>query len=183
MRGAVERRVYNITVKTDSLTDRTRVVINPKAAMGYELSRDAARFRSENMDMPGIWSVSDGIEYAINERPEGNGEVSLSLYLPKTGYHTIGIGAGSYSGPVVIVDLKEGNRSVITADQGYTFYSESGSVNDRFVIILESGNDVTGIEQIISGDNDADVYNISGQKADGTENGILIREGKKILNK
>jgi hypothetical protein len=83
----------------------------------------------------------------------------------------------------VIVDLKEGNRSVITADQGYTFYSESGSVNDRFVIILESGNDVTGIEQITSGDNDADVYNISGQKADGTENGILIREGKKILNK
>ena len=183
MRGTVERRVYNITVKTDSLTDRTRVVINPKAVMGYELSRDAARFRSENMDMPGIWSVSDGIEYAINERPEENGEVSLSLYLPKTGYHTIGIGAGSYSGPVVIVDRKEGNRSVITADQGYTFYSESGSVNDRFVIILESGKDATGIERIISGGDGADVYNISGQKADGTENGILIREGKKLLNK
>ena len=83
----------------------------------------------------------------------------------------------------MIVDLKEGKRSVITADQGYTFYSASGSVNGRFIIILESGNDVTGIEQITSGDNDADVYNISGQKANGTENGILIREGKKILNK
>lgn len=183
LRGTVERRVYNITITTDSLKDRTRVVMNPRAEMGYELSCDAARFSSENMEMPGIWSVSDGIEYAINERPEGDGEVALSLYLPKTGYHTIALGAGSADAPVVIVDRKDGKRSVITQDQGFTFYSASGLVSDRFYVVLTSGSGETAVSPATATGTGADVYNIRGQAADADEPGIIIKEGKKILNK
>ena len=42
------RTVFNFTLNDDTYTDRTRVVINPEASMDYEMSRDAAKFMSDD---------------------------------------------------------------------------------------------------------------------------------------
>jgi len=51
------RTVFNFTLNDDTYTDRTRVVINPEASMDYEMSRDAAKFMSDDKDVPQLFTL------------------------------------------------------------------------------------------------------------------------------
>ena len=54
----------------DTYTDRTRVVINPEASMDYEMSRDAAKFMSDDKDVPQLFTLdaTGSITPSTNDR-------------------------------------------------------------------------------------------------------------------
>lgn len=142
-----DRTVFNFTLEDGTYTDRTRVVINPEASMDYEMSRDAAKFMSDDKDVPQLFTLdATGRYYAINERPLGNGIVSAGIYAGKTGTYTLSLADATVTADkVVLTDKQTGSETRLDLDS-YTFTAEAGFCTDRFELRLTTRT-ITGIEE------------------------------------
>lgn len=179
------RHIFNLNITDGVLTDRTRIVVNEDAASGYESDKDAGKFRSSDTSVPQLFSLADGVEYAINERPLGEGVVPLGIHVGKSGLLTIAFEEISKEFDVILEDIYTGEKVNIPAGGSYTFYSEDGDYPDRFQIHISlktTGIDVVGNDD--ENEDDGAYYTIEGIKVTNpVEGGIYIRNGKKIILK
>jgi len=138
-----KRFVVNLTISDGENSDKTRVVFNEKQNNAYEIGCDAAKFMSTE-SVPQLYTLdSKNVKYSINERPEG--EVAMGYVANKEGQYTIS--AVRMDKAVMLKDLERGViHDLSTGD--YTFASEAGTFEGRFVLMLNS--DVTGIDDIKS---------------------------------
>ena len=139
-----ERKLVNLRLVGESYTDRSRIVINPKAELSYELTCDAGKWMSPNPKVPQLYSLGEeGQRYAINERPAGSGQIPLGLYIGETGTYTLKIVSDETTPEVHLMD-KYKNDQVLLNREEYTFYAEAGTIDDRFEVRLSES--VTGNE-------------------------------------
>lgn len=137
-----KRRLINLEIMSDTvMLDRTRVVLNPEAASAYELEYDAAKFLSDDSKAQ-IYSVENGIQMAINERPLA-GDIRLGYTAKKAG--RLSISAPRMDIPMVLVDMKLGITFDLTLGT-YDFDTSAGIFNDRF--LLRQGGDATAINNL-----------------------------------
>ena len=176
-----QRMVLNLTLTGEETMDRTRVVFNDKAAMVYEVSRDAALFAPVNPEASQIWTEADGVKYAINERPLADGIVELSVRCGKTGEYTIALGDNSRAESIVLVDRQNGKKTLISTEQGYTFEAHAGDITGRFYLCGDEATAINGVAKTASAE--TETYNLKGQKVRADERGIVIKNGSKMLNK
>ena len=97
----------------------------------------------EDVTIPQLYSIDNsGCQYAINERPEGDGYVNLGIVVPEGGQYTISTDKENLAKEIYLIDTKE---NIITelASADYTFYSDAAVFNGRF--ILSSDKNTTGI--------------------------------------
>lgn len=175
------RTVINLVLSNDVNSDRTRIVFNDNAKMKYETSRDAAKFMADGT-VPQLWSVGGSVQYAINERPMDDGIVELGARFSQEGSYSISLGSNSGVESVVLEDRLQGTRTEITSEQGYTFNAQPGTAKGRFYLI--SSGVVTGIETVQSAEfTNNSSYNLNGQRVNANQRGLIIKNGKKILNK
>jgi len=175
------RTIVNLSLSDGNNTDRTRIVLNNKATMQYEMNKDASKFMSTDVMVPQIYTMSEGVNYAINERPLVNGTVSLGVRLGAEGFYTISL-ANDVEGLDMVLEDKTLNKSVVVnGENSYTFTSEAGTYTSRFVLHFING--ATGIENVSTNvKEDAPIYTIEGIKvATPTKKGIYIQKGKKIM--
>lgn len=139
-----ERKLLNLRLVGESYTDRSRIVINPKAKLSYELTCDAGKWMSPNPKVPQLYSLGEaGQRYAINERPAGSGQIPLGLYIGEAGSYTLKI-VSDETTPEVYLEDKYTNEQVLLNREAYAFHAEAGTIDDRFEVrLLES---VTGNE-------------------------------------
>lgn len=132
------RLLFNLKVTGATGSDNTRVVLNPDAADGYEISRDAAKFMNGDETCPMLYTIDDeGNRLAINERPEGNGHVALGVRLPEAGRFEIS--AGRVDGVVELTDNLTGETRSLAAGGSLAFETETaGMFDDRFTLRLAS---------------------------------------------
>ena len=198
--GAGMRVLTDITVSNGVNTDRTRVVLNESASAEYEISCDASKFMSESADVPQIYSYDeDGIKYAINERPQGNGVVRLGFVAGESGYFTISL-TRNMAEKVLLLD-KENDVTVDLASQDYGFMSDAGTFENRFELVLKG--ETTGIDETLNADGvtvvpvkggigvsgvngTVEVYSVSGVKvagceADGTDRFFSLPKGGYVV--
>lgn len=142
-----DRTVFNFTLEDGTYTDRTRIVINPEASMDYEMSRDAAKFMSDDKDVPQLFTLdATGRYYAINERPLSNGIVSVGIYAGKAGTYTLSLADATVTADeVILTDKQTGSETRLDLDS-YTFTAEAGFCTDRFELRLTTRT-ITGIEE------------------------------------
>jgi hypothetical protein len=179
--AAADRMVYNIVLKGEKTSDRTRVVLNEKASMGYEMSCDASKFAAMSNEVSQIFTMIGNTRMAINERPVGNGCVELGMTIASEGVYTIALKqAGEKT--VVLEDREMGVTTVLSADSEYTFSAMPGEAKGRFFLHFNGGE--TGINGIGAADAEkAPAFNTAGVRVEETQQGIVIKEGKKIMNK
>ena len=173
-----ERSVFNITLKdNDGHADRTRFVINDAAERDYEISRDANKFKSENKEIPQIFTIENGVEFSINERPMHDAIIQLGVYAGKSGSYEIGL-SGYSDREVILYDNNLGKKVNLT-EGSYLFDAEQGADLDRFEIRL--GNDVTGVEEISADEQKDTIYDLQGRKLNNVSSkGVFIINGKKV---
>ena len=137
-----QRLMLNLTISDGTNSDRTRVVFNADKQNAYEVGTDAAKFMTA--DMPQLYTL-DGTNtrYAINERPQG--EVKLGFNAPTAGTYTIAM--QRMDQPMLLRDMLTG-RTVSLTDGDYTFDSEAGTFDNRFMLIMDNGT--TGIAQLFA---------------------------------
>ncbi|MBR0037685.1 MAG: leucine-rich repeat protein [Bacteroidales bacterium] len=179
------RYVVNLTIGDGEWEDQTRVVLNEKASLAYETACDASKFMSMDNSVPQIYSLdADGTQYAINERPIGEGTVKLGFYAGQSGNHTITLTRCDAKN-VFLTDHLTGMTTEIT-DAPYSFYAEAGTDDNRFTLSFVAG-ELTGIQEMEQATDldGTEVFSAEG-KLLGTDasrlgTGIyIIRQGKKV---
>lgn len=181
---AENREVLNILLESSQtdFTDRTRIVINEAAKADYDISRDAAKFFDSGNKLQQIYSIANGTAYAINERPEGDGMASIGMIIAEAGDYTLRMQTESEL-PVTLVDHETGTSQRFCAGDTYTFSAVPGTISDRFTLLM---GQATGIHQVTGKTpslKDQPIYNLNGQKVGAAYKGIVIRNGKKNINK
>ena len=140
---SAERRIVNLGISNNdtALTDRTRLVFNQKAQRAYEMECDAAKFLSDETPIQ-IYSIENGTQMAINERPV-EGDIRLGYVAARKGSYTIT--APRMDVPVTLVDNELGISFDLSLG-GYTFETKKGANDKRFT--LRFTDDATSILDI-----------------------------------
>ena len=127
---SLDRQLVNIVLTgQDSISDRTRIVYNTDASIEYEIGVDAAKFHTDGI--PEIYTVNGTTKYAINERPMGTDDIKLGFIAPKSGNYTLSV--PRMDADVQIYD-NETHHTVDFTFGAYSFQTQAGTFNDRFVI-------------------------------------------------
>ena len=181
---AKSRFLVDVQMATaDGKKDKTRLVVNNAAQMGYELSCDASKFMTMDEGMPQIYSIDNaGTQYAINERPMGDGTLRLGIVIPVAGQYTLSTVRNDLS-EVLLTDNYTGETVVLTPE-GYTFTASQGTDESRFTLSFLS-SEVTGISTVAqeAETDNARCYNLQGQRVADGQRGLLIVNGKKRIVK
>ena len=164
--------------------DKTRLVVNNDASMDYELSCDASKFMSLDGTVPQIYSMdSNSTQYAINERPLGNGELQLGIIIKREGLHTLEAVRNSM-GQVLLTDNETGITTNLE-EHGYSFDAKAGSYDNRFTLKFINSA-VTGIGSIEkTTTSDTYIYTLDGRTVGNDTNTLksgvyVVRNGKKV---
>ena len=171
------RQLINLTLSGESATDKTRVVFNPVCSESYEIGTDASKFIAANTIQ--LYSIdNEAVQYAINERPAG--EVRLGYVATKGGEMTIS--AGRMDAPVALYD-KMMNVTSDLSKGAYTFSTQAGTFNDRFVLL--NGGHATHIDAVnVENTSDGPVYTLDGRRVEQVKaNRVYITNGKKVIKK
>ena len=145
--NSVPRKVFNFTLSNADYSDRARLVLNENASADYELNRDAAKMLSTDKTVPQLYLSDNGIRYAINERPEGNGVYYMSAFFGKSGEYTIQLQSDEVQSTSIILTDTQTNVATDLTEGGYTFTTEGGTFDNRFIISL-APKMPTGVENV-----------------------------------
>lgn len=176
-----ERRLVDIIISDGNQNDQTRIVLNEGASVLYEPSCDASKMMSMDVDVPQIYTIGDDeTQYSINERPVGEGCISVGFFSGKSGEYTFKLSRSAVDA-VILIDRLTGEETDLARGE-YTFTSEAGTYNSRFSLRFNPG-ETTGIEMVKSETVDGEMYNICGQRISKPAKGITIQNGKKLIIK
>ena len=156
----LDRQFVNIVLMgQDSITDRTRIVYSVNASMDYEIGVDAAKFQADGV--PQLYTLNGKTKYAINERPMGSDEIKLGYTAPKAGTYTLSV--TRHDAEVEIYDNVAKSKVDFTFGD-YSFQSQAGTFNDRFVVYKTSG----GVTKVDNG------FRMDGMTVKTIDGGIVI---------
>ena len=127
------RHILNFAISDGVDTDRSRVVINEQASIGYETDKDAPKFMEAKPNMPQLFSIESGVQYAINERPIGDGQIMFSFYAPADGEYHFSVDGDVTN--MIVLDTETGT-SWAMADGDFVFTTTEGMHNARLVVSL-----------------------------------------------
>lgn len=172
-----DRKIYNIIMSDGTTDDRTRVVINGSASQAYELDKDASKFITDNNAAMLVYTVNNGVKYAINERPMESGIVALGFYAPVDGEYTLSMDSEEAEN-VILVDNE--THTEISMTDGYHFYAKSGYNDSRFMLKF---GEITGIGAInVANDIDSTyaVYTVDGRLVGNYSAGSTLNLAKGV---
>ena len=160
------RKVYNLTLSHDTLSDHTRFVINPSASVDYEISCDAGKFTRNSTTSPDFYMVENEEHLAIDERNMASSIFNLGFIAKVAGNYTIAL----ESNPDVttrpyITDKQTGEKKCLE-NSPYTFYTAVGTFDERFIITFdEVAADIDNAESESESDfmENGDVYAMDGR--------------------
>lgn len=180
--GESTRKLVDIELTNGEMTDKTRFVLNPQAKMDYETNCDASKFFSMESGVAQIYTIQNGVQMAINERPANDGVVTIGMKIPADGTYTIKSERTALK-EAVIVDKLNGTETTLSAE-GYTFSAHAGTIDNRFELHL-SASETTGIKELKDSSIEElkSFYNLNGQRMSAPQKGINVVNGKKVIIK
>ena len=102
----------------------------------YDFGKDASKFMSEDKEVVQLFTIENGVQYAINERPLEKGVIQLGVYIGKKGEYTFNMGENiPLEGDIILIDKQE-NKEIDLKNESYSFDAEAGTYADRFEIHL-----------------------------------------------
>ena len=131
------RKVYNLTLSIDTLSDRTRFVINQSASVEYELSCDASKFAGNSTTAPDFYMIENEEHLAINERPIASGIFSLGFNAKVAGNYTITLESNPDATTRPFITDKQTGEKKCLDNSPYTFYTAAGTFDGRFYISFD----------------------------------------------
>ena len=175
-----ERKLIDVVLSSGDMSDKTRFVLNPEASLDYEISCDASKFFSMDGSVPQIYTVENGTQMAINERPLGNGTVQVGFRVAQDGQYTISAPRNGFQN-IVLVDNETGIETDLSSSEGYAFSADKGTDESRFVLRV-GGVVVTGIDGAATMSQQSETcYNLQGQRIAEPQKGLYIVNGKKVM--
>lgn len=188
-RIASNRQLYNVYFTNGDNEDHTRFVFSDGASCSYELDKDASKLIAVDNTSLLVYTVENGVRYAINERDLADGIVRLGIYAPADGEYHLSLETNATE-TVTLIDHENEVASSLLGD--YVFKAKAGYHDARFTLvfgqsgIIEVDNDSLKIDVndgIVSANVRCNVYTIDGRMV-GTcdsENTINLAKGIYVI--
>lgn len=175
--GTVARRLFDIEMTGNEQHDRTRVVINDEATVGFEPAHDVIQLPADGASL--LCTIDGAHRYSINERPLPQGDIALGLDIAKEGDYTLSIGKTNSSG-LLLTDHE--TSTTLRLDEGcYTFHATAGRHDQRFTLSFSQPTGIT-LPSSSAPDGVETVYDLQGRRVAGSpQKGIYIKNGKKTV--
>lgn len=157
------RKIFNVLMSDGTVEDHTRFVVNGNASLAYELDKDASKFIADDNVAMLVYTVEDGVKYAINERPMANGIINLGFYAPTDGDFTLSLNTAEQES-LILIDHETNKETALSGE--YHFTAKAGYNDSRFTIMF---GETTGISTFIvdngsiSANSPYTVYTIDGR--------------------
>lgn len=188
-RVAADRILFNIVLTSGENEDHTRFVFNDDASRSYELDKDASKLIADDNTSLLVYTLENGVKYAINERDFANGQVNLGFYAPEDGEYDLSLETNATE-EVTLIDHENETQSSLLGK--YTFKAEAGYNDARFTLVLgqsaikELNNDnvVINVKNgIISSNVRCRVYTIDGRMIGfcDADNSINLEKGVYVI--
>lgn len=174
------RKIFNVLMSNGTIEDHTRFVVNNKATLSYELDKDAAKFIANENTAILVYTIEDGVKYAINERPMADGVVSLGFYANEDGNYSILLNTKEDDN-IILIDHETNIETKLSEE--YHFTAKAGYNNNRFTLLFDGA---TGIGEInvengaVSANSPYTVYTIDGRLVGNYDAGITANLSKGI---
>lgn len=159
LRTGGQAGAYTLRLKVagNNYSDETVVRFDPAATNGFDPDYDAQKLYSFNSNVPGIATVPDSIDYAVNSLPSLTADVSIPVRV------LVGV-SGSYTISQDLLELPE-SACIILEDlatgvftnlrtSSYTFNIPSSTQAPRFVIHIGSPIEKAASNPTCSSSND-----------------------------
>ncbi len=159
------RKIFNVILSDGENDDRARFVINSSASCAYELDKDASKFVTDDNTSMLVYTIENGVRYAINERPLSDGIVHLGFYAPHDGEYVMSVDTRQMD-KVLLTDKENNKENIMTSE--YRFNANAGYNDVRFTLTV---GETTGIDAIISDGNETGA---DGANAVYTTDGRLV---------
>lgn len=184
------RELYNVYLSGGKDEDRTRFVVNEDAARSYELDKDASKLIADDNTSLLVYTVENGVRYAINERDLDDGEVQLGFYAPVEDEYNLTL-ESSTAKSIILVDNETGIETSMLG--AYSFHSKAGYNDSRFTLkfdltgIMEINNDNVKIavnDGMVSANVPCDIYTIDGRFVGScnADNAIYLAKGIYVIS-
>lgn len=185
------RKIFNVLMSDGTIENHTRFVVNSNASLAYELDKDASKFIADDNTAMLIYTVEDGVKYAINERPMADGIINIGFYAPMDGDFTLSLNTTEQE-PLILIDRETNTETTLSEE--YHFTAQAGYNDNRFTIILGGATGIGSINAengTISANSPYAVYTTDGRlvgnyNAGTTTNlskGIYIINSKDVKRK
>jgi hypothetical protein len=180
--GSLGREIININITDGNTCDRTRIVLNNKARMQYEMDKDASKFMSTDASVPQLFTIADNVKYSINERPYNEEATSLGVRIGSNGLFTISMNDKIEGYNIILEDKVEDKRVVLSDVNEYTFNATEGEYANRFSLYFIDGTTVVKTTNSNNTGNETDIYSTGGVKVNvPSSKDVYIQDGKKML--
>ena len=126
--------------------DEARIVLVEESSEEYVRNEDALYFPAINTNLSQLYLVKGNIKMAVSEQPSLT-SMAMGYKAVKSGEQTLTLTTVPENTSVVLVDNVAGTETAMTLGDTYTFQSEAGTYNNRFVI---ETTDLTGISQAVA---------------------------------
>ncbi|MBO5835135.1 MAG: leucine-rich repeat protein [Bacteroidales bacterium] len=137
-RAAADRKLFNLILSDGEQSDRARVVINPKASASYEMHCDAAKFMSGDNAVLQCYTLSEGVQYAINEMPMPTEDaLGFAAYFPAKSDYSISLDTKVEDLSIVLFDKKLGIQTDLSTSS-YHFTADAGYDMSRFTLFFQA---------------------------------------------
>ncbi len=115
-----------IKAQNQSYADEAALVENPEATYRFDANFDAYKLFSSNAQVPQVFFVDSGVQYAIDVLPKIKDTVyNLNFYAKDTGIYVISLERFNFDEDIYLVDVQTG--SAYNLKQGpYEFYHLGG---------------------------------------------------------
>lgn len=178
------RKIFNVLMSNGTVEDHTRFVINGNATQAYELDKDASKFIADDNAAMLVYTVEDGVKYAINERSMADGIINLGFYTPTDGNFTLLLNTAEQES-LVLIDHETNTETALSGE--YHFTAKAGYNDSRFTIMF---GETTGISTInvdkgtVSANAPYAVYTIDGRMVGNysADNEATLSKGIYVIN-
>ena len=126
--------------------DEARIVLVEESSEEYVRNEDALYFPAINTNLSQLYLVKGNIKMAVSEQPSLT-SMAMGYKAVKSGEQTLTLTSVPENTSVVLVDNVAGTETAMTLGDTYTFQSDAGTYNNRFVI---ETTDLTGISQAVA---------------------------------
>ena len=175
-----QRKIFNVHINNGTDEDHTRFVFNDDATPAYELDKDASKFISDDNAAMLVYTIENGIKYAINERSMAEGIINLGFYTPTDGDFTLSLNTREQES-LILIDHETNTETILSGE--YYFTAKSGYNDSRFTIMLGETTSINTIKidnDVISAKNPFSVFTIDGRLVGNYDAGTTVKLSKGI---
>lgn len=175
-----DRKIFNILMNNGTIEDHTRFVVNGNASLAYELDKDASKFIADDNAAMLVYTVENGVKYAINERPMAEGVVSLGFYANEDGNYSLSLSTQE-DDKIILIDHETKTETPLSGE--YHFNAKAGYNDSRFALRFGEITDINTINVdngIISSNSPYSVYTIDGSLVGNYNVGTTVNLSKGI---